>query len=612
MSESPRLTIHPGGRSALPERPKLRQDLEFRRTTNPGRVAVIDAARGVFELYEIEVRLARLADGRHTIDELVAEAAQLGLPIDRARMESFLRELRGYGFLEGVEPLMPFVGKQTQLTVVGEPEIDLLDEQPTRIDDSPPMHTASRREDSVMIALSRLDGAPGALAQIQQRLTPASVSAVRQSGDYGQWSGETTDPVPRMDLSYDGPDHTPLPAAAPPPAEPPAAAPAAQAAPPVQEEQQEEEEAPAPQVQRVLTDGSDEKEWKPSLARARWVAALTRWGIRLAVVGGLVAAMAFIPYPLYVTEKCVLVPADRAQVRAMVAGTLVEISFDEGDRVQKGDVIARIDDKDLLARKAGLRASHERLLWELEKLKHGARPEEVSQERQALASKRTALDFARQRAARTSKLFASQVASQETLDEANRDLSVKERDLAEEEARMRLLQAGARPEEIAAKEAEIRHVEADQALADTQLDRAIIKSPIAGIITTPHFREHLHEGVKLGDRICEIVDPLRMRAEIMVPERELDVVALGQPVTLKVHAYPQHPFVGEVSFISAAAETDASDGQRYVRVVAFVDNSEKLLREDMTGFGEIRAGKRSILALAARRIVRWVRVRFLI
>lgn len=671
------------GAVPLPERPKLRTDIRFHKSQTTGKIQVVDPERGTFELYEIECRLASLLDGNRTINQLVAEAKKLGLPTDRASMESFLRELRGYGFLEGqypsprpisatasVAPAPPRPGEErlehSTLIVLNRLEEWSPGSAPPPVPatiDAPPvvgsaetidrLHahnevtaTASKdviaaaiaAADAVEAARSRTDasaatGDPFAGDEAAQayaaQLDPEARAAyateyTAAKAGVAQQQAQAAAPTPATDDLFAGDEAAQAYAAQLDP-EARAAYAAEYAAAKAALAQQQAAQAvtseglspadlagePAGGAINAIAVDRAEQAWTPPVERAKWRARLLAVGKTVAIVGGLTVAAAIIPYPLYITEKCVVVPAERAQVRTLVAGTLVEILHDEGDVVKKGEVIARIDDKDLVAKKASLAAGHERLVWELVKLRHGARSEEIARERKAVATKKTAVDFARQHAGRVHKLAADQVASQEQVDEADRDLAVKERDLAEETARLNLLLAGTRPEEISAKEAEVRNVEADQTFVATELERVVIRSPIDGIITTHRFRERLNEGVKLGDTVCEVVNPKTMRADILVPERELDVVADGQPVTLKVHAYPQRPFKGEVKFVAAAAESDP-DGGKVVRVVSNIDNSESLLREDMTGYGEIRSGTRSILQLALRRVIRWVRVRFLI
>jgi putative peptide zinc metalloprotease protein len=200
------------------------------------------------------------------------------------------------------------------------------------------------------------------------------------------------------------------------------------------------------------------------------------------------------------------------------------------------------------------------------------------------------------------------VGSVQAADQASRELEARRRAVAEAEAALRLLQAGSRPEEIAAQEAMLRRARAELAYVDERLAMTAVRAPIDGEILTPRFREHVHEGVEAGGLVCEIATTRVMRAEIFVPERELDALELGMPATVKVESYPTRPFTGKVSFIAPAVDGE----HRHLRVSVELDNEAGLLKANMTGYGEVEAGERSLLHLATRRVLRWIRVRFLL
>src|SRR5689334_15721721 len=78
-----------------------------------------------------------------------------------------------------------------------------------------------------------------------------------------------------------------------------------------------------------------------------WAAAIRSVGrrvsLRLLALPLVVFAIGAIPYPLYVTEPCVVLPRQRIEVRAQIAGLLSEILVNEGAHVHAGTVLARLD-----------------------------------------------------------------------------------------------------------------------------------------------------------------------------------------------------------------------------------------------------------------------------
>lgn len=332
------------------------------------------------------------------------------------------------------------------------------------------------------------------------------------------------------------------------------------------------------------------------------------WARALAVLAAVTAVAAIVPYPLRITSECTIIPAERAKIRSELQGVISEILVDEGRAVKKGDVIARLDDRALKAERLKMLAEIDKIEAELTVLRKGHRPEEIQQQNAIVAARRNEVVFGRKEAERRNQMAREGVGSSQAAEAANRELESRRRALDEAQAALRLLQAGTRPEEIAAHEAVLTRARADLAYVDERLAMAVIQAPIDGEILTPRFREHIHEGVEAGGLICEIANMRRMRAEVFAPERELDVITLGMPVIVKVESYPMHPFVGKVDFIAPAVDGE----DRRLRVVVELDNDAGMLKANMTGFGEIETGNHSLLDLATRRVLRWIRVRYLL
>ncbi|HEU4733138.1 MAG TPA: efflux RND transporter periplasmic adaptor subunit [Kofleriaceae bacterium] len=345
--------------------------------------------------------------------------------------------------------------------------------------------------------------------------------------------------------------------------------------------------------------------WREKQARAWHQRTWLRAVAALAIIVGIAS---IIPYPLRITAECVVIPSERSNVRSELQGVLFEVLVDEGHAVKRGDVLARLDDRALKAERSRVLAEIEKIEAELETLRKGHRPEELQQQAAVLAARRNEAQFAAKDANRRDQMAREGVGSLQAAEQARRELETRRRAVAEAEAALRLLQAGSRPEEIAAHEAVLKRSRAELAYVDERLEMTIVRAPIDGEILTPRFREHVHEGVEAGGLVCEIANTRRMRAEILVPEREVDAIALGMPAIVKVESYPMHPFEGRVDFIAPAVSGD----DRRVRVIVELDNAAGLLKANMTGYGEVETGNHSLLDLATRRLLRWIRVRYLL
>lgn len=167
------------------------------------------------------------------------------------------------------------------------------------------------------------------------------------------------------------------------------------------------------------------------------------------------------------------------------------------------------------------------------------------------------------------------------LAQAQADLALARRDLAEAEFRN---------DPTAAGQARIR-TDLHQAEVDLDEDRiaeAQLRSPIAGVITTPKVEEKAGILLRPGDAFCEIVQRNPMAAEMSVEESDLGLVRQNKQVALKLNAFPTETFEGTVERIGA--QTHSQSGDQYFLVRAIFKNTEGLARTGMVGRGRIRAG----------------------
>ncbi|MCU0766707.1 MAG: HlyD family efflux transporter periplasmic adaptor subunit [Gammaproteobacteria bacterium] len=141
---------------------------------------------------------------------------------------------------------------------------------------------------------------------------------------------------------------------------------------------------------------------------------------------------------------------DRVRAAAPVAGRLLEVRVRDGDRVAPGELLARLDPRDLEPRLAQARA-------ELEKERLRER-----HDREALAQEQEILRLAQNAVARADKVQAQRLASESSVDEARQQLAraqlavtLREQALAEHPARLASLQAKLEEAERDAARAEV-------------------------------------------------------------------------------------------------------------------------------------------------------------
>jgi RND family efflux transporter MFP subunit len=125
-------------------------------------------------------------------------------------------------------------------------------------------------------------------------------------------------------------------------------------------------------------------------------------------------------------------------------------------------------------------------------------------------------------------------------------------------------------------------------LYELRMRESQLRSPIAGVVVTPHMERELGERVQPGDRICEVVAEGRMALEARVPEGNIALVRRGAPVALKLNAFPLVTFHGTVERIGE--QTAAAGGDQYFLVRVVFRNLGGRARDGMLGEAKITAG----------------------
>jgi len=240
-----------------------------------------------------------------------------------------------------------------------------------------------------------------------------------------------------------------------------------------------------------------------------------------------------------------------AEVKSEYSGVVTEIEVTQWVRVTRGMPLARLDTRETAAGAESARAA--------------ALQAEVAEQR------------AGRELERSQKLREAGLATQQAVDEAR---------TAFEAAR-----AGA----AAAR--------AQQAMAETRLEKAVIRAPLDGVVS--------ERNVSVGDYVqnmgsaapmFRIVDARVLELVATVPSSRIAALKVGQPLSFTSDALPGREFVGQVSFINPSAD----EASRTVKVKAEVPNPEDALRPGLFVKGRIVTGTRSgVLAVPRSALVSW-------
>ena len=242
----------------------------------------------------------------------------------------------------------------------------------------------------------------------------------------------------------------------------------------------------------------------------------------------------------------------KTDITSKVGGYLIELKVREGDAVNKGNIVAVIDRPDLKAQLWRDEAALSKAKAQLRDLEQGARSQELQEASANLAAAKSQAVKAQSDFNRYSTLFREGAISTQQLDASRSAHEVAANALTAAQSRHSLLLAGNRPETIAAQRLEVERSEAVLAASRTQVADLEVNSPLAGRVLSKNYERG--EYVNAGAAIATIGDMNDCWVKIYVSTEQLGKIRLGQAANVKIDAYPDKTFRGEIKEISQNAE----------------------------------------------------------
>lgn len=309
------------------------------------------------------------------------------------------------------------------------------------------------------------------------------------------------------------------------------------------------------------------------------------------------------------------IEATEVAVSFKIPGRVIERPVDEGDRLKPGDLVGRLESRELEAEvdrlRASLQATETRLpqlkteiAWleeltrgriadaqatlaareeKLAELKNGSRPQDLQRAWAEVREAKAVMENARADFRRMDFLFHEGGIAEQSRDAARTsyDVAVERHKNALE--RLDLVKEGPRQEEIRRAEAEVRQAEAGLLLAqtgeleilrkrqelatlqatiardraalaaaETQLGYTVLRSPGAGVV----LRKHVEPGemIAAGTPAVTTADLNNIWLKIYIPEPQLGRIKLGQTAEITTDSNRGKLYKGRVTFINSEAE----------------------------------------------------------
>jgi len=145
---------------------------------------------------------------------------------------------------------------------------------------------------------------------------------------------------------------------------------------------------------------------------------------------------------------------------------------------------------------------------------------------------------------------------------------------------------------------------AELARARERLQKTQLRSPIDGVVATPHIEDAVGRDMKPGDTFAEIVDTSRATVDVAIDEGDVSFLRAGESASIKLEGFPTRTFHGEVAVVSPKGQLQGDDRVFFARVT--ISNPEGLLSTGMQGRGKIFTAWRPAGEVFFRRPAMWL------
>jgi HlyD family secretion protein len=332
------------------------------------------------------------------------------------------------------------------------------------------------------------------------------------------------------------------------------------------------------------------KAWGSKLRSHRWtlaiaaaLLALAAWRVPDLLLGPHIAVVGVVQRDFVQTVVATgrVEAPHRVSLGAQITGTVNSVPVSEGQTVTAGQTLIELDSTELEAALRQAELAVQQAQVSLRRLREVQRPVAG----QALRQARITLDNARSQLQRQQELFEQGFIGQAALDDAK-----QRADLAESQWRSAQHQhETARPagSDAALLETALAQAEASADVARARLGYARITAPVAGTLISRNVERG--DVVQPGKVLMTLSPAGDTQLVVQIDEKNLKLLALGQPAQASADAYPEDRFAAELVYINPAV--DAQRGA--VEIKLKVPAPPPYLKQDMTVSVGIEVARRA-------------------
>ena len=320
----------------------------------------------------------------------------------------------------------------------------------------------------------------------------------------------------------------------------------------------------------------------PHVAYPRSQCAIVRTLASLVIVGGLLASSACSKEPAEkepvvavqaataekatlqetVSAQAVLFPLQQAAITPKISAPVKKFLVNRGGKVRKGQLLAVLENRDLLASSEENKGGLEQAQASYETITAASLPEEMQKAQLDTEAAKKALDAQEKVYQSRQELFQQGALPRKELDQAGVDVTQARNLYNIAQKHYDALQAIGKQQELRSAAGQLQSAKGKYMGAEAQLSYSEIRSPIDGFVTDRPL--YPGEMAAAGAPLITVMDTSRVIAKTHIPQPEAALLRLGDKATLTVPG-EQEPVEGKVTVISPALDPNSTTVEVWVQ-----------------------------------------------
>lgn len=269
------------------------------------------------------------------------------------------------------------------------------------------------------------------------------------------------------------------------------------------------------------------------------------------------------------------------KVGSRISGTLNKLFVTVGSKVEKGEIIARLDALEWEVNLAKARAQLAEEMANLALLERGARPEKVQSEKHNLQKSKADMDLAEVKLGRAKKLYAQKTLSKQDLDFAVWEWETAVTVYEASRMNLELVETKYTQEDFDLAEAKVAQSQAALKEAEIKLSYTTIRAPISGVVASVSTMEgETVAASQVAPTFVTITNLDRLQVNAYIDETDIGKIKKGQIAKFTVDSYPAKDFSGKVFSISPKGVIQGNVVMYDVQID--INDPDRLLKPDMT------------------------------